>query len=219
MAARRVTGNPKREGGWDPKRMKPQKTKVTSNGNVACDRAWIDEMADAIVELDAPPPGCFWDVKYQFQGYADEVNPEFFDAHRRTSSKRQCVGIAYIRDERGGYIIDLDGDRLQRPCLKAPIYGASVCTSHGGQLDATKEAAQRLLVDASEKAITTLIVLTGPYDDKGEVIEAGDRIKAANSVLDRAGIKGGTTVEVQLPGYKRVMDRMFSEEVGDGPDS
>lgn len=211
--ARRRTGEPIRPGGYNPERMERQQTKVATGGNSKCDRDWMKELAADLLEFKETPADCYWDVRYQFQGYADEVNPDFFTPYLR--GQRHCVGIAYIRDERGGYILDLDGVRLQRICLGAPIYGATVCTKHGGQLETTKEAARRLIVDASEKAITTLVVLTGPRDDLNEIVEQKVRVQAANSILDRAGIKGDNTVQVKLPGYKHVMDKLFGEESDD----
>lgn len=209
--ARRVIGAGKRPGGFNPDRIEKQKTKRATGGNIRCDQEWITEMGDDIVELETLPPDCFWDVKYQFQGYADEVNPDYFLSFRR-QQRSHCVGTAYVRDERGGYILDLNNERLQRPCLNPAINGGTVCMRHGGQLPNTKEAAKRLLVDASEKAITTLVVLTGVWDETNERVEQAVRVKAANSVLDRAGVKAESTVEVQLPGYKTVMEKMFGED-------
>jgi hypothetical protein len=221
MARRREDGTTRKAkpGGWQADRMVPQETKVKAAGNVRGDQEWIAAL-DSGDLLEFPPhptqrgkyqtpENCFWDVKYQFQGYADEVAPEFFAEYYRSSPDRRCTGIAYIRDERGGYILDLDGVRLQRPCLSAPLNGSMVCAKHGGQLGHVKRAAEERLSHAAEKAATTLIVLTNTRDEEGELVEQGVRVKAANSVLDRVGIKAGSTVEIEVPGYKSVMDRLF----------
>jgi hypothetical protein len=221
MARRREDGtlNEPQSGGWDPKRMTTQKVKVATGGNCKADQAWIKEVQDDIWQLPPhptksdkyqTPDDCPWDIKYQFQGYADEVVPEFFDDFRR--GKRQCTGIAYIRDERGGYIIDLDGVRLQRPCLRMPLNGSMVCQKHGGQLGHVKEAANRRLTHAAEKAATTLIILTDVRDEEGELVDQKVRVQAANSVLDRVGIKAGSVVEIEVPGYKNVIDKLFGED-------
>lgn len=219
MARRREDGTvkPVKAGGWQAHRMTEQSTKKKADGNSKPDREWIAALEeDDLVEFPPHPTrhgkyllpeDTHWDVKYQFQGYADEVDPAFFEDYRR--GDRQCTGVAYIRDERGGYILDLEGIRLQRPCLALPLNGSMVCQKHGGQLGHVKRAAEERLSHAAEKAATTLIILTDTRDEEGELVEQGVRVKAANSVLDRVGLKAGSTVEIELPGYKSVMDRLF----------
>ena len=221
MARRKEDGTLARavKGGWDPSRMtaEGQKTKVKTGGNSRCDRDWIAEIGDDIIPLPLDgkgkpikPDDCPWDVEFQFQGHVDEVGPEFFDYYRRGT--RQCTGVAYIRDDRGGYIIDLEGIRLIRPCLAVPMNGMQVCQKHGGQLGHVREAAQRRLTHAAEKAANALIVLTDTRDEEGELVEQGVRVKAANSVLDRVGIKGGSELDVTVtPGYQKVLEKMFGE--------
>lgn len=224
MARRREDGTRKLKavGGWDPDRMTTQSVKKTVDGNCLGDQAWIAALEEGdLLEFPphptkrgkfAVPEGCYWDVKYQFQGYADEVETDFFEDHYRSTPDRRCTGLAYIRDERGGYIIDLDGERLQRPCLRPPLQGSMVCSKHGGQVGHVKRAAEERLSHAAEKAATTLIILTDTRDEEGELVDQGVRVKAANSVLDRVGIKAGSTVEIEIPGYKNVMDRLFNKE-------
>lgn len=219
MARRREDGTtkPVKAGGWQADRMTTQETKVKAAGNSKPDQEWIAALEEGDL-LEFPPDpvrrgkyqtpeDCYWDVKYQFQGYADEVDPEFFLDFAR--GDRRCTGMAYVRDERGGYILDLDGARLQRPCLQPPMQGSMVCSKHGGQLGHVKRAAEERLSHAAEKAATTLIILTDTRDEEGELVDQGVRVKAANSVLDRVGIKAGSTVEIEVPGYKNVMDRLF----------
>lgn len=223
MARRREDGTvkPPKAGGWQEGRMTTQTTKVATAGNSKPDQEWIEAIGEDLVELPRNPStgkpikidDVPWDVSLQFQGYADEVEPAFFEAFRR--GDRQCTGIAYIRDERGGYIIDLDHIRLQRPCLAMPMNGMSVCAKHGGQLGHVRAAAERRLTHAAEKAASTLIVLTDLRDEAGELVDQSVRVKAANSVLDRVGIKPGATVEIEIPGYKRVLDALFGGDDGE----
>jgi hypothetical protein len=206
--------NPANPGrGWQASRMTPQKVKVETGGNSRCDREWMEVEVGSFEELtkDTKPKDCFWDVKYRWDGYAEEVDPDWFIQFQRGT--RHCPGVSYIRDERGGYIIDLDGVRLQRPCLSPPLHGARVCQRHGGQLTNVKEAAERVIGEAAEKAAFTLVTLTDPRDELGEVVEQNVRVKAANSVLDRAGIKAGAAIEVTVPGYKKVLEQLFTEDV------
>ena len=190
----------------------PMPPKVETGGNTMPDVAWIQEVS-AAGELHEPdpderPPGFLYDVMYQWEGYADEVNLDFFEGFRR-NKLRQCTGTAYIRDRRGGYIVDAEWQRLRRPCLGNPGKGATVCHAHGSQIPVVKAAAQQRLAEASEIVALRLIGLTTTGED--------DKVKLAamNSVLDRAGIKGTVEIEVTTPGYKKVMLEMFGADGDD----
>jgi hypothetical protein len=139
MARRREDGTVRliKAGGWDPERMTTQKTKKTAGGNVKADQEWIAALDEGDL-LEFPlntttkkrqlPDEVYWDVTYQFQGHAEEVDPAFFEDFYRSTPDRRCTGLAYIRDQRGGYILDLDNVRLQRPCLRPPLNGSMVCS-------------------------------------------------------------------------------------------
>lgn len=194
---------------------KVRQTKMATGGNAPCDRDWIVEIGDDLTKIDPNSLGddIFWDVALRFEGYASEVDPEFFEYYRRGS--RKCSGTAYIRDERGGYILDWDDVRLTRPCLAPPMHGSAVCHKHGGETAHIKNAARNRLDRAAEMAANTLIVLAQPHTEDGELVEQNVRLKAANSVLDRVGIKPGVEVEVQIPGYKKVLQDLFSDDNAD----
>jgi hypothetical protein len=189
----------------------PKKTKRTVGGNSPCDVQWMLDCADELSEIPdgaAPKDVQWWDVKYQWDGEAEDVNPDYFNEWRRGT--RQCNGQAYIRDERGGYIMDREWNRLRRPCLRPPMLGTAVCANHGGEITHVKKAAQNRLGMAAEKAAYTLITMTNATDENGETIDHAQRIKAANSVLDRTGIKAGAELDLTLPGYQRVLDTLFT---------
>lgn len=70
------------------------------------------------------------------------------------------------------------GDRCRRPAKP----GASVCAKHGGNLPTVRRSAQIRLAELVNPAIATLA---------RELVKAersADRIRAANSLLDRAGV-------------------------------
>jgi hypothetical protein len=194
--------------------------KVKSGGNTLPDAAWIAEVSEN-GELHPPdetqrPAGFLYDTLYQWDGYADEVNIDFFQAFwRGTSKDPRCNGTAYIRDMRGGYIIDCEWERLKRPCLNRPAKGTVVCHSHGAKIPQVRAAAQRVLAEAAEVVALRLVGLTDFADEKENPIAHKDRISASNSVLDRAGVKGGVEVEITTPGYKKVMDLMFTDDSAD----
>jgi hypothetical protein len=199
-----------------------RKVKAAVGGNCKVDQRWIAEIGDDIVEVDQEDlkklwDEIYWDIKYQFQGLAEEVEPAYFEEARRGT--RVCSGVSYIRDSRGGYIIDLEGVRLQRPCLRNPALGAAVCLRHGAQTPHVRAAAIARLSHAAEKAANTLITLTDPRDELGEIVDQRVRKSAADSVLDRVGIRAGVEVEVEVPGYKKVMEKMFGAEEEPDADS
>lgn len=187
--------------------------KKQSGGNTKPDAAWIAEVADELHEPneDERPEGFLWDVLYQWEGYADELNIEFFESFLRFPNQRRCNGTAYVRDHRGGYVIDCEWKRITRPCLALPAKGAVVCHAHGAQIPVVKAAAERVLATAAEVVAIRLVGLTGTIDEINQAIDHKVRLAAANSVLDRVGIKGGSTVEVTLPGYKKVLSDMFGD--------
>jgi hypothetical protein len=204
-------------GGADPRAALPavRKVKRAVGGNSPCDQAWMEAEADSLTEIPTAdiPTDVWWDVKYMWDGESFEVNPDFFTEWER--SKRKCSGQAYIRDERGGYILDREWTRLMRQCLTPPLNGSDVCAKHGGEIGHVKAAAQRRLGMAAERAAETLINMTRTRDETNELIDHKVRVQAANSVLDRTGIKSGSEVEVTIPGYKRVLEKLFSDDAKD----
>lgn len=189
--------------------------KKVTGGNTIPDRAWIEEIR-AIGELHEPdeafrPAGFLYNVIWQWEGTLEDLNIEFFESFI-PAGRRRCNGTAYVRDERGGYVIDADWNRLTRPCLAAAARGTVICHSHGAKIPQVRAAAEKVLADAAEIVAMRLVGLTGATDENAESIAHKDRISAANSVLDRAGIKGGVNVEVSTPGFKNVLERMFGDD-------
>lgn len=199
-----------------PAKAEPELTtgKVKTGGNTQPDQAWLVEVAAELHEpIEAErPEGFLYKVNWQWEGYFDELNIDFFESFRRPtgSNAARCSGTAYVRDQTGMYVIDAEWRRLTRPCLRGSSRGTTVCHVHGAQIPVVKAAAERALAEASEVVAHRLIRLTGDAEDEKV------RLAAMNSVLDRAGIKGGMTVEVVTPGYQKVLDRMFSGEGDDG---
>jgi hypothetical protein len=82
--------------------------------------------------------------------------------------------------------------RSGRGCRNAPIDGATVCRMHGGAAPQVKRAAQIRLLELIAPAIATLAreMATAPF--------SADRQRAANSILDRAGVvkQGGPDADL-----------------------
>jgi hypothetical protein len=178
------------------------------------DGDWLDlQLAEGrlfAVEAEDRPTDCLYEFNYQWDGDVSEVDHDWFKSRRRF--KRECNGVAYIRDEASMYIADHEWQRITRPCMAVPIRGANVCQKHGGSIPAVIDAAKRRLQEASEIAAMRLIRLTGARDEENVRVRAQDRIAAIGSVLDRAGVKGGVEVDLKASGFERVLADLFGAE-------
>lgn len=190
-----------------------RQTKKPTGGNSKGDQAWLIAVAEDLIEVgDADKPkGFLYDVKLMWNAPMDDLEPAFWNEWLPGNGRR-CTGPAYIRDERGGYVVDSDWVRLRRPCTAAPALGAAVCYKHGAQIPHIQAAARQRLAEAAEIVAMRLVGLTATHDEDDMLIDHKNRIAAANSVLDRTGIKGGTEVEVTIPGYKKVLEDLFSDD-------
>lgn len=77
-------------------------------------------------------------------------------------------------------------------CKNAPIQGGTVCRFHGGGAPSVKRKAALRLAELVDPAIATL----GREMVKAE--KSSDRQRAANSILDRAGITRGQSAELDV---------------------
>lgn len=90
-----------------------------------------------------------------------------------------------------------------RRCRKSAIKGGTVCPSHGGRAPQVKERARIRLASLIEPAITTL---------GREMVNAqhsADRQRAANSILDRAGLARGANEDMELA-RSLLIDRLLT---------
>ena len=194
---------------------------VGGSKNTKPDIHWLDEQLDNgllfAVEKEDRPEDVLFEFNYQWDGYAAELDEDWFLRYRR--DKRECNGTAYIRDETGMYIADNDWQRLTRPCLSIPMRGGPVCHAHGAKIPQVVAAAQRRLQEASEIVALRLIGLTASRDEEGFKVRSQDRIAAIGSVLDRAGVKGGTELEITATGFQGVLADLFGKGEDDAKDS
>lgn len=182
--------------------------KTKERGNTKGDAAWLEMMTDAgliepIDEEDGEVPfgalkkytglpiddGSFW-----------QLPPE----------GRRCAGRAYIRDEEGRYIIGENKKPLMRPCANWAIKGGTVCVSHGGGTGVIRRKAELRLLSAADSVIGALIQIALDQSN-----DAASRVKAINSVLDRAGVKAGQEITVTVPEWQRLLRDMWPTG-GDG---
>lgn len=98
------------------------------------------------------------------------------------------------------------GNQCPRPCIK----GAPVCGSHGGNLPNVKKSAARRLAMASDPAAEKLIHMA--LTDKSVSDEI--RLKALIQILDRAGIAGKTTLELEIKPWQSVLQKIYGSMNG-----
>lgn len=91
-------------------------------------------------------------------------------------------------------------------CANTSIPGGTVCRYHGGTLPGVRKAAERRLMLAAEPAARKLIWMA--LYKKG--IDDNDRIKALLAILDRAGISGKTTVEIEVKPWQAVLQKLYN---------
>jgi hypothetical protein len=77
-------------------------------------------------------------------------------------------------------------------CRRHAIKGGTVCATHGGRAPQVKERARIRLAALVDPAITTLA------REMTTAQASSDRQRAANSILDRAGLSRGVAPEVEL---------------------
>lgn len=192
--------------------------KKESGGNTRADANWFrnHEGELEVPDLATKPPGFLYQINYQWTYFQDDLLEEEFEPYRQASrSGIKCSGTAYVRDQSGMYIVDADWERLTRPCLGRVARGGKVCHAHGAKIPQVKAAAEQRLAEAAEIVALRLVGLTETRDELQEAIDHKVRLAAANSVLDRVGIRGGTTVEVTGTGFERVLDSLFGAPESD----
>lgn len=92
-----------------------------------------------------------------------------------------------------------NGNHAGERCRRRAIYGHWICLVHGGgsplvrrKAEAVVRAARMRLIDSTEMAMETIDDLM--INATSEAV----RLKAATEVLDRAGVRGGTEVDVTV---------------------
>lgn len=97
-------------------------------------------------------------------------------------------------------------------CNGYAIHGGSVCSMHGGRLPNVKKAAQRRLAMAALPATERLIYMALRKKDMSD----SDRLKALAMILDRAGIEGKSTVEIEIKPWQEALQTLFTRLEGEG---
>lgn len=91
-------------------------------------------------------------------------------------------------------------------CALYAIKGGKVCRYHGGNIPNVKKAAQAALAIAALPAAEKLIHIA--LNKRG--VSDSDRIKAIIQILDRAGVEGKQTIEVELSLWQKTLQTVYS---------
>jgi hypothetical protein len=96
------------------------------------------------------------------------------------------------------------------PCRAWPVRGTSVCKWHGGSAPQVKRKAQERLEFAADKAAQKLIEFMNSSKVPYPV-----RLQACRDLLDRAGLKAGTELTIQLRKFEQDIEGLFVDVVSD----
>lgn len=100
-------------------------------------------------------------------------------------------------------------------CTMKAIKGGTVCTTHGGKLATVRKAAQATLARAALPAAEKLVHMA--LTKKG--VSDTDRIKALVQILDRAGVAGRQTIELEVRPWQEVLERVYTDATGQPVDA
>ena len=175
-------------------------------GNKPGDQAWVADAIEAgkLIEIEASEEGVPLGVKLRWNGDAATAALTTGSYWNLPPEGRRCRGRSKIRDDEGMWIVDSDNVVLTRQCANWPIPGGDVCVAHGGGLEQVRNAAKLRLIAAADIMVGALleIALNKRVDDR-------TRVMAINSALDRAGIKAGVEVDVNIPQWQQTLRALF----------
>lgn len=181
--------------------------KVPENkpGNTKSDQAWLDAQVEAglIEPVDPTDDDTPFGAMKRWTGQTGDVGAFW----QLPPEDRRCTAKAKIRDAEGRVVIDSDNNPVYRPCAGWAILGGKVCVRHGGGIERVRAAAQLRLAGAADRLIGELIAIALDAEEEGKT-----RVQAINSALDRAGIKTGTDVKVELPGWQKVLQDAWGDD-------
>jgi hypothetical protein len=83
-------------------------------------------------------------------------------------------------------------NRAGNPCGRYAIPGGMVCSTHGGKAPQVRDKARMRLISMIEPALNVLSDVMA-----SEKAADADKLRAANSVLDRAGYARVQTIDVE----------------------
>jgi len=166
--------------------------------NSQVDRKFIGEAARAGEMRVDPELGLLvWSGRQDDIGHAGQMPPP----------ERQCNKSRPVRDDDGNDVLDSDKKPLRRRCPKWAVRNGAMCPEHIGGLTGVQQAAREQAVASSQAAVAALVSLA--LDEK---VHPRDRVAALNSVLDRAGVRGGIDVTVDSKPWQEMLKNLVGEQ-------
>lgn len=98
-----------------------------------------------------------------------------------------------------------------KPCKNPPMHGGNVCRMHGGSAQHVRRRAAERIALASDPAAAHLIKWM-----QDDAVPYPVRLAAAKDLLDRADVRGKTTVELEVPAWQQLLDGIVAELPADG---
>lgn len=182
---------------------------------------WLPTPEEVPPKPTGPPPDLPWPgppyprsghTEWQLRTYFLPDAKELFLAKEPHVDYRQWEPRFVPPDERRcqARSIAKIGDWQGNRCSMTAIRGGRVCPTHGGNLENVKKAAQRALaraaLPAAEKLIHIAITKKGVTDT--------DRLRAIIEILNRAGVEGKHTIELEIKPWQDVLQRVYASETG-----
>lgn len=180
------------------------RSSTRGSGNSPKDENWIAWMEEhgGLLPIDPDEEGLAWPAMSEWDGDANnEGNPWMIPPPHNS-----CRGKAYVRDGDGNYIIDkASKTRIMRPCWNWPMKGSTVCLYHGGGPERVRKKAMERLLSGVDAATGELLKVALNPDTEDKV-----KVQAINSILDRAGLRGGVDITVDaVPEWQKMLKDMF----------
>lgn len=134
---------------------------------------------------------------------------DFGSPYQLPPPDHRCTHATTVRDSEGNAVLNAELAELKRQCPKWALRAAFhprrgpttslFCIEHSGGSSAIQNAVREMLLSASP-AIAGALIAEATNPDASPA----DRIKALNSVLDRAGIKVGVEVSPDVPAWQQL---------------
>lgn len=102
-------------------------------------------------------------------------------------------------------IIKRDGER----CKQWSLRGTDVCYAHGGRLPNVQQHAEAVVESARLRLIGLADMAVDQIEDLAQNASGeGIRLKAAQDILDRSGVRGAIEVDMQVTQTETAADRV-----------
>lgn len=97
------------------------------------------------------------------------------------------------------YIFPDTHDRPGEQCGRWSLRGALLCIKHGGRLPTVRQHAEAVVEAARLRLVGSADMAVDVIEDLAQnSISDAVRLKAAESILDRVGVRGGVEIDVQV---------------------